>query len=121
MLWPTPRDTPPICTDQAPGFMVVSATSDFATLVHEFAHVILFRYKLKTGCWYPEYSWMHEATATWAEHYIYRGPPHSEHPYAPSFLSYPHLELESLFGTHEYGAYLWFFYITKGGDSGAHF
>lgn len=73
---------------------------------------------------------MFEATAVWAEHYIYpdgattypggnRG--NSEHVFAPSFLEYPNLELESEFKTHEYGAYLWFFYITRGVDSGAHY
>jgi hypothetical protein len=109
------------CQDQVPAFMVVTANSDFATLVHEFTHVILSRYKLKTGCFWREYYWMEEATATWAQHYIYPGPPHSEHPYAPSFLSKPEVSLESLANGHQYGAYLWFFYITRGVDSGAHY
>ena len=114
-------DYPGPCTDQAPSYIVVTTASSFPTIIHELTHAILKGYKLKTGCDYPEYYWMHEATATWAEHFIYPTN-NTEHGQAVGFLSKPSVELESLADVHHrYGAYLLFFFMSHGDDGGAHY
>jgi len=87
---------------------------------HELMHALLYyRYPTLSGCnqsW--EYRWMHEATAKWAEHYVYPTTMgNREHESAPNFLNEPALPLEHFGDNHQYGAYLWFFYLSKGKTS----
>ncbi len=102
-------------------------TQDVNTLAHELTHALVdLRFPEK--CNSSETLWLHEATATWAEHFVYPRN-NREHASAPSFLRRPEVELEKYESTpddrpgpeHQYGAYLWFLYITRGSDSGAHY
>ncbi len=87
---------------------------------HEMTHALLYyRYPTMLGCSQnPEYRWMHEATAQWAIHYVY---PNSvgnvEQKAAPKLLDRPTDQLELFGGKHQYGAYLWFLYLSKGKTS----
>ena len=107
---------PPECENR-PSFMLINGASNQlrATIVHEFMHAIIDGYKFFKGCEFPEYRWLNEATATWAEDFI--SPKYdtgnSEQMYASAFLSYPELPLESREGDHEYGAYLLPFYLAR--------
>jgi len=46
------------------------ATALKASVAHEFMHAILHSYKTQK-CFQDEYYWLDEATATWAEDYVY--------------------------------------------------
>ncbi len=85
------------------------------TAAHEITHAIEARFTVSSGC--AETAWLAEATATWAEHYTYPQA-NTEHVYAPDFLDEPTLSLDTTANAHEYGAYLWFLYITGGDASG---
>ncbi|HET6410237.1 MAG TPA: hypothetical protein VFG14_20270 [Chthoniobacteraceae bacterium] len=65
---------------------------------------------------------MHEATATWAEHFAYPDP-NPEHGGngrrgAYSYLQDPTYSLDEVDDDREYGAYLWFFFLTRGNSAG---
>jgi len=86
-------------------------------LAHEMMHALLYyRFPALNGCnQSTEYRWMHEATAKWAEHFVYpRSMGNREHEVAPNFPNEPALPLEFFGDKHQYGAYLWFFYLSKG-------
>lgn len=106
----------PVC-DKRPAFLLINGASPRlrSAVVHEFLHAIIWGYDLAVGCEYPEYRWLNEATATWSEDYI--SPEYdtgdSEQLYAPSFLISPDWPLETLGEQHEYGAYLWPFYLAR--------
>ena len=82
------------------------------TLVHELTHALLDLNFSIAACNETEKLWMHEATATWAQHYVY--PPANagrEQTAATWFLTKTERSLSAYDGTprgHEYGAYLWF-------------
>ena len=84
------------------------------TVTHEFFHAIQFNFPLKTGCWQPEYAWFTEASATWAEDYVY---PHaqSEQALAYALLNDPQkpVDLWEENGLHQYGAYLLPYYFSR--------
>ncbi|MBX7234471.1 MAG: hypothetical protein K1X65_08815 [Caldilineales bacterium] len=86
-----------------------------ATLAHEFMHAIQWSYPVSVGCMAPgEYAWFAEASATWAEHYVY-STNQTEQEYARFFLNRPERSLEDPGGRlRVYGAYLWPFYLTQG-------
>jgi len=80
--------------------------------VHELTHALLdLNYEI-AACNQPEKQWMHEATAHWAQHYVY--PPADqgrEQTGATWFLDQPERSLSAYDKSprgHEYGAYLWF-------------
>jgi hypothetical protein len=81
-------------------------------LVHELTHALLDLNFSISACHEPEKLWMHEATAHWAQHYVY--PPANagrEQTAATWFLTKTERSLSAYDGTprgHEYGAYLWF-------------
>jgi hypothetical protein len=80
------------------------------TVVHELMHASQFAYPVKAAC--SEYDWWAEASAKWAEDYVYPLA-NSEQPYAPSFLERPERPLEEETDVWQpYGAYLWPFYLT---------
>jgi len=84
-------------------------------LAHEITHAILDRTLTADGCTGSNYFWLHEATATWAMHYVY--PPKNtggEQDYARRFLNFPELPLETFNNLHQYGAYLLDLYMTQG-------
>ncbi|MDH4209714.1 MAG: hypothetical protein OEV76_12620, partial [Anaerolineae bacterium] len=106
----------PYCENR-PAYLLINGASTQlrGTLVHEFLHAIIWGYTMAVGCEYPEYSWLNEATATWSEDYI--SPKYdtgnSEQPYAPAFLNHSEWSLQALGANHEYGAYLWPFYLAR--------
>jgi hypothetical protein len=115
----------------SPAFINLGVSRSFYHVVHELTHAILYRYPLKTKCDNRDYQWLHDATAEWAKHYVYPTTDgtyrNHEHNVAPYFLGYPErsLNYEEPGGParfqHPYGAYLWFLYLTRGVDGGAHY
>jgi hypothetical protein len=82
---------------------------------HEFMHAIQFAYTIQS-C--SSYGWLKEATATWAEDYVYPAV-NSEQETAPAYLSLPGARLDSTSGMHDYGAYLLFYFLTHTVDTTA--
>lgn len=84
------------------------------TLVHELFHVFQYTYNVREFGVITHYKWLVEATATWAQHhYSPAGNSGKEHRAAPFFLSDPSLPLYHVSAGHEYGAYLFFLYLTQ--------
>jgi hypothetical protein len=108
------------------GYIVLGdGYSDHEVVAHELMHVILFRYAVSEQCQFPEYDWMQEATAQWAIDYVY---PQSQREWGSAtrptaalacFLDRPNQSLESADDCHEYGAYLFLFYLAR--FHGTHF
>lgn len=105
-------------------YIVLGRTDSFTTVAHEFMHAVQFAYPNASD---DEYDWLFEATATWAEDYVY---PKSnmdpdfpatqeEQPQALSFLAATETPLETTDDAHEYGAYLLPFYLAGYGREGA--
>lgn len=93
--------------------LIKLVTTNLNTLAHELTHALVdLNYPAK--CNASDYLWLHEATAKWAEHFVYPNNKSRVHGVAPWFLSKPESPLETRNDEHEYGAYLWFFYITQG-------
>jgi hypothetical protein len=90
------------------------------TCAHEIFHAFAAARTFSTGCLSPEYSWIDEASAIWIEDHAYPLAK-SEHDYASEFLDYPRLSLDNPANEHEYGAYLFPFYLVRsaglGGES----
>jgi hypothetical protein len=105
---------PPSC-EQRPSFLLIDGVKPNLreTLAHEFFHALTWGYNVSVGCVHPgEYRWLNEASATWAEDYV-SPQVNSEQEYAYSFLGRPHWSLETVGETHEYGAYLWPFFLAR--------
>lgn len=89
---------------------VVQADPDFkATLAHEFFHILGFAFDVPYG---EDRSWLTESTATWAADFVYPTV-NWEHAVAPVFLDSPEYTLANRSGNHEYGAYLYWYFLTK--------
>ena len=80
------------------------------TTAHELMHAIQFTYDVAEAC--SEYDWWAEASAKWAEDYVYPLA-NGEQPYAPPFLDSPELPLENMSDNRHYGAYLLPFYLDR--------
>lgn len=93
---------------------------DAQTFAHELTHALLDLNFSNSACNDDEKLWMHEATATWAQHYVYQPANEGrEHDTAPLFLRHPERSLD----THDrttrspaYGAYLWFLHMAGQGN-----
>lgn len=83
-----------------------------AALAHEMTHAIL-DLDYPGQCNANDTVWLHEATATWAMHFIYPCCENAEHKFASRFLKNPAFPLEFSGDKHDYGAYLWFLYLTQ--------
>lgn len=113
---------PPGCRE-TPAYIVLNPGVSDGILAHEFMHAIQWSYNTSADCMYPgEYAWLAEATATWSQNYVYPDT-NEEHDYVPWFYQNkgnsvpPSLTLRN--DQHEYGAYLFFFYLTNHfGDPG---
>jgi hypothetical protein len=81
-----------------------------STVVHELMHAFQFAFKVQGSC--PEYGWWRDATAEWAVDYVYPKD-NGEHPYARSFLWAPDKPLELANSSHEYGAYVFPFFLAR--------
>jgi hypothetical protein len=82
---------------------------------HEFMHAIQFSYTIKS-C--SNYRWLKEATATWAEDYVYKDA-QSEQETAISYLNRPSVRLDDRTAMHDYGAYLLPYFLTHEVDKTA--
>lgn len=105
---------PPGCR-QTPAFIVFNPAASNGILAHEFMHTIQDSYATRDGCVAgAEYGWLGDATASWAQDYVYPALD-EEHAYVDWFFSdtsTPSLELDNDY--HEYGAYLFFTFLTHG-------
>lgn len=98
--------------------ILLGRTAENDTLIHELMHAFQYAYPQKAA--WKEYAWWAEATATWAEHYVFPSL-NSEHPFAEDFLQRPDMSLEetlpnggSNYGrAHQYGAYLFAWFIAS--------
>lgn len=108
---------PPGCKD-VPSYIVLNPSVSDGILAHEFMHAIQFSYKTSADCVYPgNYAWLSEATASWSQNFVYpKG--NEEHQYIPWFFTpageageAPNLEMRN--DKHEYGAHIFFFYLTN--------
>jgi hypothetical protein len=80
------------------------------TTAHEFMHALQFSFSLAVNpC--TEYSWLGEATASWAEDFVY--PDHdTEWRFAKYFLNLPYKALNNRTDWRDYGEYLLIYYFT---------
>ena len=99
---------------------------DPIVLTHELTHALLDLNFAISACNQAEKLWMHEATATWAQHYVY--PPANsgrEQSDAWDFLRQPERSLSAFDSArrgqrvrgHQYGAYLWFLRLAGQGNN----
>ncbi len=101
---------------------IANAAAPFNTklksnLAHEFMHVLQFTYNVARS--WSDYAWLQESTSTWAEHYVFPSD-NVEQEDADNYLDDPDIALSSVSGNHEYGAYLYWFFLTEqpgGNDS----
>ena len=96
-----------------PTYIVMNPAQSDSTLAHEFMHTIQKAFTVNGGWCNNEFSWLAEATAMWAEDYVYPSADEEHRPAAwffdPAGTVQP-LELTN--DHHEYGAYLFFFFAT---------
>jgi hypothetical protein len=86
-------------------------------VTHELTHALLNLNFPSAACNNHDTFWMNEATATWAQQFVY--PPGNlgdEQTTAPFFLRDPESSLFALTAQHQYGAYLWFFRLAGQGN-----
>lgn len=87
--------------------------SEVSVLAHELMHMIQRSYDPTAECYH---NWWKEATAHWAMDYFENVDPQAddqvEHRYAESYLTVANYQLVLADGKHEYGAYLWPFYLS---------
>jgi len=96
-----------------PTYIVMNPAKSRLILAHEFMHSIQKAYAVSGGWCNDEFAWLSEATAMWAEDYVYPTVD-EEHGQAPWFFD-PAGTVQPLELTddhHEYGAYLFFFFAT---------
>jgi hypothetical protein len=103
------------CPTARPSYITVEAQNSFASTLsvagHEFMHSIEFAF---TAC--GHFPWLVEATATWAEDFLYPNQ-NDEQRHASAFLDsladgYPVSRYEYLL-PYQYGAYLWLQFLSK--------
>lgn len=80
------------------------------TAAHEMMHAVQFAYSLKEEC--SSYNWLAESTAKWFEHQVYPQA-NSEHVFVSSYLDTAYWPLERTNYDRQYGAYLYFFYVSE--------
>jgi len=78
-----------------------------ANIAHEFMHAVQFAFDRSGPL--SEYRWVWDATATWAEHFVFPND-QLEHDDAPFYLRTLDESLEVDLGQRRYGAYLYFFH-----------
>ena len=81
------------------------------TTAHEFMHALQFSFTLAVNpC--TEYNWLGEATATWAEDYVYHDH-NTEWRLAQFYLDSPDLRINDRKNWRDYGEYLLVYYYTQ--------
>lgn len=111
-------------TGASSAFMLLDPADSFAVLAHEFMHVIQYAYPMASD---DEYDWLFESTAQWAMDFVYptsngdadHPATHEEQEAAGAFLLAPEKSLEFVNDDHEYGAYVFPFYLAGAGKDGA--
>lgn len=111
-------------TGAASAYIIFNPLDSFAILAHEFMHVIQYAYPMASD---DEYDWLFESTAQWAMDYVYpatNGDPdvpatHEEQEAAGAFLGNPETSLEVTNDDHEYGAYVFPFFLGGAGKDGS--
>jgi hypothetical protein len=107
-----PALEPPGCK-KTPAYINLGQEESVDILAHEFMHTIQWGYDTAVDCMYPgDYAWLAEATAQWAEDYVYPTN-NAEHYTSKWFLNKPLLPLDTKNDRHEYGAYLFFQYLAR--------
>ena len=81
-----------------------------STLAHELMHTIQFTYDIQATC--RNYDWWNEASARWAEFYVYDQLDVYKDDVS-DYLLRPDRPLNFTNGSAEYGAYLWPFYLHQ--------
>jgi hypothetical protein len=102
----------------ASAYMVLEPDVSYAIVAHEVMHLIQFAYPLVS---FAQYDWIFESTAQWAMDFVYpaenQDPDypirHEEHLVGSWFLDDPNQSLEELNDMHEYGAYLYWFFLRS--------
>ncbi len=86
-----------------------------ATVVHEMKHAFQWSYDVAEFCLNraENYKWLMEASATWAIDYVYEHNQLEQTKARADFFPVPELSLDSLHDNHEYGAYLFPFYLAR--------
>jgi hypothetical protein len=108
-----PSHIPPGCK-QTPSYIMLNPGESNSTLAHEFMHAIQWSYKTSASCMYPgEYAWLAEATAEWAEDYVYPLVNEEQKAAERFFRRTPEPYLELKNDLHEYGAYIFFLYLVR--------
>lgn len=112
------QNYPPGCEKDSVYIVVNSAKSldaMLATVVHETMHAFQWSYDVAATCLNraEDYKWLMEATATWAIDYVYPDNDLEQQHASLNFLPVPNLSLDDLSGNHEYGAYLFPFYLAR--------
>ncbi|MGZ5440637.1 MAG: hypothetical protein ACXW5U_06805 [Thermoanaerobaculia bacterium] len=87
----------PGCPPSA-GYILLSRSSDLpmeVVLAHELAHLSHRAYKTVDRCADPSREWLSESQAIWAQDLVYPNTVNDEHRYAPFFLKFPGLSLDT--------------------------
>lgn len=110
--WWNPPDT--VTCETTPAYITLLPSASPATVAHEFMHALQLAlpYANGNGC---GDLWWWEASATWAEDFVFRQQYNSEqHEWANIFLQNPWLPLEAtVLEYHQYGAYVFPFYLDR--------
>jgi hypothetical protein len=104
------------CCSGSSGFAVLRADTSFAYVARALMYIIQFSYPFHS---IEEYRWMMSATAQYAMHYVYPAANedpdyparHQEHARAGDYLYRTLYELEWVDDAHEFGAYLFFYWL----------
>ena len=100
------------CSETSSHINLPNAGTTRGTLVHELMHAFQYTYKTAGSC--DEYRWWREASAQWAEDYVYPTEiGNVEQLAADLYLSMPGKPLEFKNDKHEYGAYLFPFLLAR--------
>jgi hypothetical protein len=89
-----------------------STTTTLSVVAHELFHAFQYSYRLRSDLGSSDYDWWAEASATWAEDYVYPRA-NVEHAWAGVFIGHPEKPLDYVDSSNhrEYGAYLVPFYV----------
>jgi hypothetical protein len=99
-----------------PAYIEIKRGSNLKTtlsiVAHELFHAFQFSYQLRSDLMSSDYDWWSEASATWAEDYVYPTA-NLEQSWASVFLAHPEKPLDYVDASsqREYGAYLVPFYV----------
>lgn len=110
----TPAYSAPGCK-KTPSYVLLGRGETFDVVAHEFMHVLQWTFDVSNGCMYQpngDYNWLAEATATWAQSFVYPETD-EEHYIAEWYIDSPGKPLETRDDRHEYGAYLFFLRLSE--------